>query len=172
MDEFKDIVESFDRIKKNYDNGHYVEFPRDKSIQPYCQESAIETLLDDQEVLIAEVKRLKERNAQITQNYNKRVEKYYYLKQEVRRLKEENGNQARELENTEREAEGIHQESQLYKDLYTKENIQNMVYKDALNEIAKSTIFTTHATDREMFLIDIFIKLVEIATKALKGERE
>lgn len=82
--------------------------------------------------LIEEVRGLRERNAQITQNYNKRVEKYYYLQQEVKRLRELRSNVAIAHQAN---LENLVKESQLYKDLYTKENTQNMVYKVALEEI-------------------------------------
>lgn len=64
------------------------------------------------------------------------------------------------------------EQKNIWCDSWDKEVGQNQHYKQALVEIAQSTIFTTHATEREKFLIDIFVKLVEIATRALKGERE
>lgn len=60
------------------------------------------------------------------------------------------------------------EQKNIWCDSWDREVGQNKRYKQALDEIAQSTIFTTHATEREKFLIDIFVKLVEIANKALE----
>lgn len=128
MNEIQEIEKSFKNIKKNYDGGHYVEFPRDRSIQPFCQETAIEILLEDQEILIAEVRRLKE---------------------EVEKRTDKICDDQLSLEGKESKIIGLHQESQLYKDLYTKENTKNMVYKSALEFYADENNHYEHS------LIDI-----------------
>lgn len=62
------------------------------------------------------------------------------------------------------------EQKNIWCDSWDKEVGQNQHYKQALVEIAQSTIFTTHATEREKFLIEIFVKLIEIAKKALEGD--
>lgn len=62
------------------------------------------------------------------------------------------------------------EQKNIWCDSWDREVGQNKRYKQALDEIAQSTIFTTHATEREKFLIEIFVKLIEIAKKALEGD--
>lgn len=70
-DEFKKIEDSFQRIKEQYYNGHYDEFPPNGTIK-LSQELAIDVLLEDQEKLIETVKILNEINEGLVESLDLR----------------------------------------------------------------------------------------------------